>query len=376
MLFPFTYVPHQMERMQKFIDFIFFKIWCNAPIGLEFHPDLFKDEPDLQEIMSEFGFSKKPPERGMAFYKAVKAIYQLFASLSQEEIAQFKEWYLGNNDIEKVCANDPAAPLLRYEDIPVAHKDLNDQLKAFFEGLYEPNSLLNLAKLRTKIGDIKSHYKAFFKTNKNKCPFCGVDYLLGKHNKKREAYDHYLPKALYPFNSINFRNLVPACHRCNSSYKNSKDPAHKPKTPAGTVTRRKVFYPFSTVHYVVDVQVKLHHTDIKTMAPKDINFSFGPENIAEQIDTWNDVYGIEERYRGIVLDGDGEAWLEQVLDEWRWHDESAGAEGKAPDQYLRDLDRHAQKSPYTDANFLKNAFLKACKDLGLFEPVATKNVAP
>ncbi len=24
-----------------------------------------------------------------------------------------------------------------------------------------------------------------------------------------EAYDHYLPKSLYPFNSINFRNLVP-----------------------------------------------------------------------------------------------------------------------------------------------------------------------
>lgn len=374
MLFPYTYVPHQMEKMQTFIDFIFFDVWCKAPIGLEFHPDLFKAEPDLQDVMSEFGFSKKAPERGRVFYNSVKAIYQLFAGLSPQDIDQFKQWYIGNNDIEKVCANDPAALLVRYEDIPVVHNDLNDQLKSFFAGLYEPKSLLNLAKLKEKVGDIRDHYRAFFDTNKKKCPFCGIDDLLGKHHKKREAYDHYLPKALYPFNSINFRNLVPACHHCNSSYKNSKDPAYTPKDLAGAVARRKVFYPFSTENYAVDLQVTLRHTDIKKMSPADIDFSFGPATIAEQIDTWKDVYGIEERYRGKLLDGDGEAWLEQVLIEWRWHDESAGADGKAPEEYLRDLGRHAERSPYTDANFLKNAFLQACKNEGLFKPVARQDV--
>lgn len=28
MLFQYTYVPHQMEKMQAFIDFIFFEVWC------------------------------------------------------------------------------------------------------------------------------------------------------------------------------------------------------------------------------------------------------------------------------------------------------------------------------------------------------------
>ena len=61
--------------------------------------------------------------------------------------------------------------------------------------------------------------------------------MKGTHHSKREAYDHYLPKVLYPFNSINFRNLAPACHECNSTYKLGKDPAHN---PAG---RRKAFNP-------------------------------------------------------------------------------------------------------------------------------------
>ena len=31
MLFPYAYVPHSMEKMQEFIDLIFFEVWCKAP---------------------------------------------------------------------------------------------------------------------------------------------------------------------------------------------------------------------------------------------------------------------------------------------------------------------------------------------------------
>lgn len=43
------------------------------------------------------------------------------------------------------------------------------------------------------------------------CQPCDIN---GVHHTKREAYDHYRPKPLYPFNSVNFRNLAPACHEC------------------------------------------------------------------------------------------------------------------------------------------------------------------
>lgn len=374
MLFPYTYVPHQMEKMQKFIDFIFHEVWCKAPVSGPFGLNLFDAEVELREVMEAFYYSDA--QGADFFYGHVERIHGLFSALPPDQINQLQHWYQGNNDLEKVCANDPAAQLARYTDIAVVHNVLGEQLASFFKGLYSP-SLLNLAALRAKIGDIDDHYQAFVTTNKaGKCPFCGINDLLGEYHTKREAYDHYLPKALYPFNSINFKNLVPACHHCNSSYKTSKNPAYTRKDPAGGGVRRKVFYLFSTAPHVIDVQVTLHHADIEKMTDADINFAFGPANIAEQIDTWKDVYGIEERYRGKLLGGDGKAWLVEVLDEWRWNEESAGADGKTPDEYLRDVSRHTQRSPYANANFLKNSFLRGCKSVGLFEPIVQTGIAP
>ena len=374
MLFPYTYVPHQMEKMQVFIDFIFNEVWCKAPTGCPFGLNLFDANAELREVMEAFYYSDAAGAD--FFYGHVERIYGLFSALTAAQISQFQHWYQGNNDLGNLCANDPQVQLARHADIAVTHKAIGEQLAAFFKGLYS-QSLLDLAALRVKIGDIDDHYQAFVTTNKaGKCPFCGINDLLGEYHSKREAYDHYLPKALYPFNSINFRNLVPACHHCNSSYKTSKDLAHKPKDPAGEVVRRKVFYPFSTAPHVIDLQVKLGHADIDNLMPVDIELVFGPANVAEQIDTWKDVYGIEERYRGKLLGGDGKAWLVEVLDEWRWKDETAGEEGRTPEKYLRDLGRHTEKSPYANVNFLKNGFLRGCKDAGLFEPAVQPSIAP
>jgi hypothetical protein len=365
MLFPYTYVPHQMDRVQEFIDYIFFEIWCKAPVGLVFHPDLFDGNLDLKEVMSEFGFSAKAPASGKAFYKEVKEIYELFAKLPAQEIEQFKCWYQGNNDLEKVCANDPTAQVVRYADIEANYPKLTEQLASFFKELY---SRLSLADLHAKIGDIDDHYKAFSKINRiGKCPFCGIDDLLGANHTPRDAYDHYLPKALYPFNSANFKNLVPACHHCNSSYKTSKDPIYTPKDAAGATLRRKAFFPFSTTHPVIDIKVTLPHLDLQKMTPAEVAISFGPSEVADQIETWKNVYGIVERYRAKLLGGDAMAWLVEVLDEWRWNEESAGVDGKPPEKYLREVSRHAVNSPYANGNFLKHSFLQSCKAVGLFD---------
>jgi hypothetical protein len=368
MLFPYTYVPHQMEKMQTFIDFIFHEVWCKAPTSGPFGLNLFDANAELREVMEVFLWDDS--KGAEFFYGHVERIYSLFLVLNATQVSQFQQWYQGNNDLEQVCANDPTIQLARYAEIAVSHKNLGEQLASFFKGLYSP-SLLNLAALRAKIGDIDNHYQSFVSTNKaGKCPFCGINDLLGEYHSKREAYDHYLPKALYPFNSINFHNLVPACHHCNSSYKTSKDPANKTKDPAGEIVRRKIFYPFSTAPHAIDLQVTLQHADIENLTPADIHLTFGPANIGEQIDTWKDVYGIEERYRGKLLGGDGKAWLVEVLDEWRWNDETTDAKGKTPDEYLRDVSRHTQKSPFANANFLKYSFLCGCKAAGLFDPIA------
>jgi hypothetical protein len=365
MLFPYTYVPHQMERMQEFIDFIFYEVWCKAPNGAPFSLDLFDGNFDLKEVMTAFYYDHT--KGGDFFYGHVERLYGHFVALTPLQIDQFKQWYQANNDIEKICANDTALHLARYTDIQPIYRDMCSELATFFKGLYSKD-LLALKVLKDKIGEIDNHYKVFMGVNHfGKCPFCGVADIQGVYHSKREAYDHYLPKGLYPFNSINFKNLVPACHHCNSSYKTSKDPAYTPKDPARATRRRKIFYPYANPGPKIEVTIDLSNLDIDHLAPADIQLAFGPPALNEEIETWKDVYGIEERYRGKLLDGDGKAWLTEVLDEWKWKDESAGKEGREPDEFLRDLNRHAIKSPFTGANFLKKAFLDGCQKIGLFD---------
>lgn len=259
-----------------------------------------------------------------------------------------------------MCANNPTAQLVRYADLAATHKDLGEQLAAFFTGLYS-QSFLNLAVLRAKIGDIADHYKSFVAANQEQvCPFCGLDRIKGPDHTKREAYDHYLPKALYPFNSVNFRNLAPACHECNSSYKLTKDPLHN---PAG---RRKAFNPYSAANHTVNIQVVLKHSDIDKLTRDDIAIEFGPATLAEELDTWKDLYGIEERYTAtLCAKNEGKYWVTQVLDEFKWLH-------KQPADTLNLLARQAISHPYADCNFLRNPFLHACEQIGMFDDTRRK----
>lgn len=314
--------------------------------------ELFEGNPELKEVMEAFYYSDA--QGADFFYGHAERIHGHFATLTAAQISQFKQWYESNNDIEKACANDPAVQLARYADIAARHQHLCEQLASFFKGLYS-QQLLDLAALKNKIGNIDDHYRNFVQINSvGKCPFCGIGDVKGVHHTKRDAYDHYLPKGLYPFNSINFRNLAPACHECNSTYKLAKDPLH---SAAGN---RKAFYPYATHGCSIDITINLVNSDIGQVKPGDIELGFGPAGLSEEIDTWKDVYGIEERYKAkCCSDSDGKYWLTQLIDEWQGND-------KSPADYLKTLTRQASKNPVADSNFLRKAFLDACDRAGLF----------
>jgi hypothetical protein len=355
MLFAYKYVPHQMEKMQEFIDFIFHEVWCKAPDSRPFSLDLFDGSPELREVMHDFYFAEPQPKGAEFFYDHIEGIYGHFAALNPAQIDQFTRWYRANNDIEKACANDPALQLARYTDITPLHKDLSEQLAAFFKGLYS-QQLLDLVVLRNKIGDIDNHYQHFMQANTSgKCPFCGIGDVKGIHHTKREAYDHYLPKGLYPFNSINFRNLAPACHECNSTYKLTKDPVHCAEG------KRKAFYPYATNSHNIDIRISLGKSDIGHLRPVDIELEFGPAAFSEEIATWKDVYGIEERYKAKCCGvNDGKGWIIEIIDE-------SANYNLTPQQYLEGKLKTAKHMPLVDTNFLRKPFLEACKVRGLFD---------
>ncbi|WP_244505988.1 HNH endonuclease [Pseudomonas indica] len=195
--------------------------------------------------------------------------------------------------------------------------------------------------------------KKFFEANKiGKCPFCGINDLRGIHHTRREAYDHYLPKYRYPFNSINFKNLAPACQECNSVYKLSKDPAHKESG------RHKAFYPY-VAGPAIEIQVALQHSGVADLTPADIKLEFGPASISEKIETWKDVYGIEERYKAKLCSADAIDWVEQFRILNRRQAYSAG-------DYIEDI---SKSDPFANINFLKRAFMQACQDIGLLATI-------
>ena len=361
MLFPYVYVPHPMEMLKHFLDYIFFEVWCKAPVSSPYSFALFDDLPELKVLVETFHYSDT---KGADFFNGhVERIYQIFSNLTAGQIAQLTSWYEANNELEKICCNDPSISTVRYSELEGFHPELAGQLSGFFKGLYS-QKLIGLADVKNKIGSIEDHYHAFMtKNKKGKCPFCGIHDVKGVYHSKREAYDHYLPKGIYPFNSINFKNLAPACHECNSSYKLTKDPAYNPKDPLLTQTngKRKAFYPYAANSHKIELSLKLGCEDWSNINPQDIEITFGPEELQEQINTWDDVYGIQERYKAKCCgENDGKYWIEQVLDEWQ-------EDNRKPDDFLKTLSRNAEKKPYAEANFLKEPFLKACKKAGLFD---------
>jgi len=358
MLFSYQYVPHPMEKMQEFIDFIFFEVWCKAPEGEPFSLDLFNGNAELKEVIEAFHYSDA---KGADFFNGhVERIYDLFAKLTPDQIDEFKQWYQANNDIEKICANNSATPIVRYADIQKIHPDLSRQLASFFKGLYSKD-LLNLVALREKIGQIDDHYDKFMEVNNlGKCPFCGISTMLGVYHTKREAYDHFLPKGLYPFNSINFCNLVPACHHCNSSYKLSQDPAFTPKDPVKKTSRRKVFYPYSASSQKIEITIDLSKSNIDNLTPSDVQITFGPSAINEEIESWKDIYGIEERFKAqCCYPLGGKYWLEELRIQYCNYK-------VAPEVALANTQQVCENNPFADNNFLKIAFLEACHRIGMW----------
>ena len=349
MLFPYTYVPHSMDKVQGFIDFIFYEVWCKAPANGRFGLELFDSNPELRGVMKSFYYSDK--KNAEFFYGSVEKIYGHFSALSVKQIRRLKWWYASNNNIERLCRNDSGVYIAHYSDLKRKFPSLAPDVRKFFTGLYD----FDAAVLREKVGAIDEHYEAFMGVNTNgKCPFCGLADIKGAHHTKREAYDHYFPKTLYPFNSINFLNLAPACHECNSTYKLSKDPA---TSEAG---RRKAFFPYGSDARVTEITIDLAIADLDKLTPDDIKLTFGPTKVCEEIATWKEIYGIDERYKAKCCDVDAKDWLEQIRS---LRDLSC----LHPDKLLSIVHQQTVSSPLANSNFLKFAFLEACQRNGLFD---------
>ena len=353
MLFPYKRPRHPMRAMHGFVTYIFAKVWCRAP-NEEYSLELFKGLQPLYSIMDELhraDLAGTEKGAGAFFYRCVNQIFKEFKQLGPAEIRSYRRMFRGNNNIQALCEGRKEP--VRY--IASAQNELMKKVEEFFSKLYSCG-FFELAIVKKNIGaGLKEHYKEFSSLNDMPCcPFCGLLPMDSEFDPTREAYDHYLPASKYPFNSVNLRNLAPACYKCNSQNKGAKDPL---QNEAGVESR--AFYPYAVDRYKIQVSV---HFKSAVQLPEeewDICVSLSCAGYDEEIETWDRLYKVRKRYEAKCKSSSGvRCWLQRVLDE------SENYQQFSQDSLSKEL-AQCGRFPWHESNFLKGAFFDACRQVGM-----------
>lgn len=367
MLFAYKFINHEIEKFQRYSDFLFFEVWYKAKIP--FSSKSLRKLPELKDIYERL--HNEDSEAARFFNGHIEDIYNEFKKLERDDRDKLKKWYKINNDIFALCEIRSLKPL-SYKTLIRKYPVLGGKIKSFYTNLYGNKSPFNLIAFGDLSKLIENHYKKFVETNNEEiCPFCGLNEIKGPHHSKREAYDHFIPKSKYPFNSINFKNLAPMCNDCNSSYKLTKEPLMHidPIKKKVNNVRRKSFYAYSTKKINLEIEIDLISLDVTKLSINDFNINVKSSDsigYTEKIDGWKEVYGIDERYKAKVLSKRGAI---------KWFNESQeliNLQKLKKDKGInkRDLVNmkiiEANADLLDNGNFIKKAFLEECQRKNIF----------
>lgn len=305
-------------------------VWCEAN----------DDDCNLKKSDDLKNIAHYNVSTGISFDNEIDRIYNIFKTLSEEEKEKVKEAWDVNNDIEKLCDNKISP--IPLDALPeVVRKDI----KPLFKWCYE--ELLGKAKVK---GSKLEYYQNLIKENKFfVCPCCGLIDFEDEESICREAYDHYLPKALYPMASVNFRNLVPLCNKCNTDRKKANDPINE---------GRKAFYPFYEGEHNIKIMVDIsNYKDLDDLNVDDVNIDLIGD--IEKINTWNDLFAIKFRY-GSYIKNKSKGILREMKRRHRIY------KSLDPNStYLNTIDNEIKLCDddiYDDKKFLKKSFLEYVKN--------------
>ncbi|WP_041494839.1 hypothetical protein [Nonlabens marinus] len=272
--------------------------------------------------------------------------YIICKTLNRKQIKLLKTAVHNNNKIRELCNGDIEP--VKYDQIEVININLKRAIKTFCDCLY--NHCINLAPFYTVYEDINVYYKRVVKKS-SVCKCCGIHKVLTQFHTHRSALDHYLPRKHYPFNSLNFKNLIPICDICNGKYKLSEDTLYITNNKgkkSESKTRTIAFYPYSRTTHDIEIEIRFNKAFDSTIEPEDIEIDITSTGNTDQITSWDRIFGIKENYKA-----------ECCTDEMRMHYEEQYIammnRGISHEDYIGDLGRNK----YGDVNFLKIPFLEA-----------------
>ncbi|QYS86158.1 hypothetical protein JJC03_14440 [Flavobacterium oreochromis] len=216
-------------------------------------------------------------------------IYNVLRRLDQTIRTAICNQIKDSNNIELICSGG-YLPIILDSNV----KGLRKLLRDFFLNLYD--QVLDGNAFRDKFHTtLLDHFNEFRRTNKNTtlCPTCGIGELKMAESKTRDQYDHFLPKSLYPFSSVNFENLILCCKECNSfDVKGDKDTV--------ALSTGRLFYPFDFNHKQLSVSFTITTDNAN---PEDIiwNITYSsPDGKVDEIQSWRNIYDIDTRYSDFV----------------------------------------------------------------------------
>jgi hypothetical protein len=259
-------IAHDIFKLHGILEHLLCSVWCEAcDDACE-----TKLNAAFKALYDKYGWLKKE----------VDAIYEKCKSLTADERKAIKDAFYTNNKIEELCNGSKPVYL---EALPAQVKDdIKPLLVDFYETLLERGDVP---------GTKKDYYEKLIKESDFQyCPACGLIDFEHEDSKRREAFDHYLPKSEYPFASVNFHNLVPLCYKCNSDRKKTKDPIKN---------NRKAFYPFANEAHDISITLDIDKSkDVDKLERDDLTITLTGDS--EKIETWDWLFDISERYNDKV----------------------------------------------------------------------------
>lgn len=269
-----------INQLHNWISHLVCEVWCNADKGIAVETILSNE---CKILYFKYEWLKTD----------IRRIYVECSKLSVLSKNKIRTAFINNNEIERLCKNEIS--LINLSELP---KIVEKQMKPFFEKLYR--DLID--KKLSPISKMEYYKEIQGENNFINCPCCGIMPFEGDTSKNREDFDHFFPKAHFPFASINFNNLSPLCGKCNSDNKKDSNPILKKDGKS-----RNVFYPYQIQKPNIKIEVELSDdfTDIiqdilvnnltPKISKKQIKIKLTGTD-QDKVDTWNELYNINNRY--------------------------------------------------------------------------------
>lgn len=302
----YNYIEHRIQGLQNFVDYLFQDVLFHAPEH---------QAEDLMEVVDNPTQKLLGEVKKYKFYEQLSKLYDGCKTLDEVKVHSLRMAYRNNNQIEGLCRGEVKP--FRFKDLQKEHENDEDwkallkSLKDFCNDFYTEH--VNLKAFQDRYGSMSEYYNTLVK-NDSMCHCCGIEHVLTEDNTPRDAFDHYLPKALYPFVSMNFHNLVPTCPHCNSAYKRETDTLF---VKQGNSERQvKAFLPFEEEGQQYDIWVKItlaKHYDKDHFRDCGMQMSFTCEGKEEEVGTWLRIYKIEEQYTSFCYSMQMQAIISDLL---------------------------------------------------------------